>query len=165
LWPETYCLTLSEAWEYGLVPIVSDIGALGERVINGQNGIKIEADSDGQLIEAILRLMQSPNLLSEIQKNIGSIKLSAYQEHGESFKKIYKTKNLPEFNEKVEPFNLELIEGVSYKDWAQFNVAANGSDVVEPANLMKKLVLYYRANGLALTLIAIRRFIINRTSK
>jgi len=165
LWPETYSLTLSEAWEYGLIPIVSDIGALGERVISGQNGIKIDVDSDGQLIEAILKLMQSPNLLREIQKNIENINLTTYQEHGESIKKIYKVKNLSKFNENTEPFNLELIDGIMYKNWAQFNVTGYVNNDVGPANLLKKLVLYYQANGLLPTLIDIRRFVIKRIVK
>lgn len=36
-WPETYCFTLSEAWQQGLYPVALDIGAVGERIrANGQ---------------------------------------------------------------------------------------------------------------------------------
>lgn len=41
IWPETYCISLSEAWAAGLVPIVADIGALGERVNDRVNGLKV----------------------------------------------------------------------------------------------------------------------------
>ena len=38
LFPETYCLTLSELWRAGVPTIASDIGALGERIQHGVNG-------------------------------------------------------------------------------------------------------------------------------
>lgn len=59
IWPETYCLTLSEAWRAGLLPIVSDIGALGERVIDGENGFKFPKGNAGALIDLLLSLASS----------------------------------------------------------------------------------------------------------
>ncbi|TPW34179.1 glycosyltransferase family protein [Oecophyllibacter saccharovorans] len=41
IWPETYCISLSETWRAGLVPIVTDVGALGDRVEDGVNGFKV----------------------------------------------------------------------------------------------------------------------------
>jgi hypothetical protein len=52
-WPETYCMTLSEAWLMGLVPVVSDIGALGERVTDGVNGFKVPP-GDADAVEHML---------------------------------------------------------------------------------------------------------------
>jgi glycosyltransferase involved in cell wall biosynthesis len=60
--PETYGLTLSEAWGAGLVPITSDIGALGERVIDGVNGLKVDVGSSAALINAILRMQSGSNI-------------------------------------------------------------------------------------------------------
>jgi glycosyltransferase involved in cell wall biosynthesis len=40
VFPETYCLVLSEMWMAGLPVAVSDIGALGDRVADGVNGKK-----------------------------------------------------------------------------------------------------------------------------
>jgi glycosyltransferase involved in cell wall biosynthesis/spore maturation protein CgeB len=70
IWPETYCLTLSEAWQNGIVPIVSDIGALGERVSNRVNGIKIRVGSQGDVINAIRLLAEDRTLLASLKANI-----------------------------------------------------------------------------------------------
>ncbi|CAE6795155.1 hypothetical protein R75461_06462 [Paraburkholderia nemoris] len=70
VWPETYCLTLSEAWQLGLVPIVTDIGALGERVTHLVNGIKIAPNKEGQLVDAIRRLIDEPALLNVLRARI-----------------------------------------------------------------------------------------------
>lgn len=56
IWPETYCITLSEAWQAGLVPVVSDIGALGERVTHGINGFKVPYAEGGALVEMLRTL-------------------------------------------------------------------------------------------------------------
>lgn len=63
IWPETYCLTLSEAWDAGLVPVVTDIGALGERVLDGVNGYKIQPQSEGELIRLLLQICDLPEML------------------------------------------------------------------------------------------------------
>ncbi|HXL72167.1 MAG TPA: glycosyltransferase, partial [bacterium] len=88
-WPETYCMSLSEAWDRGLVPIVTDIGALGERVTDGVNGLKIRPDSEGDLEQAIRRLMETPGLLETLRKNIKSAPISRTDTHMAGLKKIY----------------------------------------------------------------------------
>jgi hypothetical protein len=90
VWPETYCLTLSEAWDCGLVPVVSDIGALGERVIDGVNGLKIPPDAEGALVQALRRLSETPGLLQELQQNIGAAPVSRIQSHAAGLHDIYK---------------------------------------------------------------------------
>jgi glycosyltransferase involved in cell wall biosynthesis len=72
IWPETYCLTLSEAWQNTIVPIVSDIGALGERVKHRVNGLKIRVDAEGDLIDAIRLLAEDRSLLMQLRANISS---------------------------------------------------------------------------------------------
>ncbi|WP_250865921.1 glycosyltransferase [Caballeronia sp. INSB1] len=72
IWPETYCLTLSEAWQNGIVPVVSDIGALGERVKNQVNGIKIRVGAEGDLINAIRLLAEDRALLARLKAHIAA---------------------------------------------------------------------------------------------
>jgi len=91
IWPETYCLTLSEAWDCGLVPVVSDIGALGERVTDGVNGLKIPHDAEGALVQALRRLTEMPGLLQELQQNIGTAPVSRIDSHIAGLHDIYKT--------------------------------------------------------------------------
>jgi glycosyltransferase involved in cell wall biosynthesis len=89
IWPETYCLTLSEAWQLGIVPIVSDIGALGERVTHGVNGLKIKVDSDGQLIDTIRRLIDEPELIGLMRANITDALYSTLSTHVTALRDAY----------------------------------------------------------------------------
>ena len=91
IWPETYCLTLSEAWDCGLVPVVSDIGALGDRVIDGVNGLKIPPDAEGALVQALRRLSETRELLHELQLNIAGAPISRIESHVAGLRDIYKT--------------------------------------------------------------------------
>lgn len=50
-WPETYCQTLSEAWAMGVIPIVTDLGALGERVTHMKTGLKVAPMFPGALAQ------------------------------------------------------------------------------------------------------------------
>jgi hypothetical protein len=70
IWPETYCLTLSESFRAGLVPVVTDIGALGERVRHGLNGLKFPSDEPGRLVELLTELSQSPQLLERLRQGV-----------------------------------------------------------------------------------------------
>lgn len=70
VWPETYCLTLAEAWRLHLVPIVTDIGALGERVRHGVNGFVIPCRNEGALIDLLLQLAHEPASLERLRARI-----------------------------------------------------------------------------------------------
>ncbi|MBU9332414.1 glycosyltransferase family protein [Burkholderia multivorans] len=83
IWPETYCLTLSEAWQLGLVPIVADIGALGERVMHMVNGIKIKPNDEGALIDSIHALANAPALLESLRSGAIEEHYSQLSEHTE----------------------------------------------------------------------------------
>lgn len=89
IWPETYCLTLSEAWQTGLVPIVSDIGALGERVMHGVNGLKIPVDSEGHLIQAIRLLVEDRKLLASLKRGAENASVSFLDQHCEDIRRAY----------------------------------------------------------------------------
>lgn len=81
IWPETYCLTLSEALHIGLVPIVTDIGAIGERVQDGVNGLKIPVGDEGALISAIRRLNHDRTLLQSLRDADKTSMLVGIAEH------------------------------------------------------------------------------------
>ncbi|QRR12683.1 glycosyltransferase [Burkholderia sp. MS389] len=97
IWPETYCLTLSEALQMSLVPIVTNIGALGERIDHGVNGLKIAPDSEGDLIDAIHTLVDSPSMLSKYRSNISPTLYAQISSHVASLSDVYSTllKNRP----------------------------------------------------------------------
>lgn len=74
--PKTYVLTLSEAWMLSLVPIVTKIGALGEGVSDGINGIKIPVRSSTDLIKTLLTLVSYPSKLTTLRKPVADLPLS-----------------------------------------------------------------------------------------
>ncbi len=60
IWPETYCISLSEIWQAGLIPVVSDIGALGDRVEHGVNGFKVRVGDASAVLDTLELLRASP---------------------------------------------------------------------------------------------------------
>ncbi|MGZ5058618.1 MAG: glycosyltransferase family protein [Methylobacter sp.] len=70
IWPETYCITLSEAWRAGVVPIVSDIGALGERVTHNINGFKVPMGEPGAVVNILRQLIAQPDRIEKIRAQI-----------------------------------------------------------------------------------------------
>ncbi|HED16101.1 MAG TPA: glycosyltransferase [Gammaproteobacteria bacterium] len=66
---ETYSLVLSEAWMAGLPVAVSDIGALGARVVDGINGKKFVAGNIGSIKETLTWFVENDSWKSwEIKK-------------------------------------------------------------------------------------------------
>ena len=123
IWPETYCLTLSEASTIGLVPVVTDIGALGERVTQDVNGLKIDVGSVEQLCAILRDLSISPNRLSKLQHPAIPVPCAQMIEHLNILQGIYDP--LIKSNEKKPPDNLsteQLIANTTSTstDWASF---------------------------------------------
>ena len=88
--PETFGLALSEAWAAGLTPIASDIGAFGERVVDGVNGLKVEAGSSIDLIGAMLRIKADRKLVKIINAS-GLPPFTAWiHEHASQVRVFYK---------------------------------------------------------------------------
>jgi len=71
IWPETYCLTLSEAWKAGVVPIVTSCGALADRVSNSVNGYHVPINGAGELVALLRRLEGNRRELHEVRASIG----------------------------------------------------------------------------------------------
>ncbi len=72
IWPETWCISLSEAWQAGLIPIVTDIGALGERVSHGVDGFKVKVGDAAAVLDLLEVLRANPGLRERLRGNIGS---------------------------------------------------------------------------------------------
>jgi len=71
IWPETWCISLSEAWQAGLIPIVTDIGALGERVSHGVDGFKVRVDDAAGVLDLLELLRANPGLRRRLHAGIG----------------------------------------------------------------------------------------------
>nr|WP_082490103.1 glycosyltransferase [Methylobacterium sp. Leaf122] len=70
IWPETYCQTLSEAWAARVVPIVTNIGALGQRVEHGVNGYKVDPARPATLTRLLEAITNDRQRYLALQKNI-----------------------------------------------------------------------------------------------
>jgi hypothetical protein len=65
-WPETYCISLSEAQSWGLVPIVTALGAQAERVSDGVNGFHVPANDASAVVRTLQRLLNDSQLLNRM---------------------------------------------------------------------------------------------------
>ena len=89
IWPETYCISLSEAWQNGLIPIVTDIGALHDRVENGVNGFKVPVNSPSVVLARLELLRASETLRQKIMSNITPALWPDAEKYGRELYKIY----------------------------------------------------------------------------
>lgn len=90
--PETYGLSLSEAWAAGLIPIASDMGALGERVIDGVNGIQFKfegKDSSVELANVLRQFSEDQISLEKLKIPISSLPISWMNPHVKGIKQFY----------------------------------------------------------------------------
>ena len=71
IWPETYCISLSEVWQAGLIPIASDIGAFGDRIEHGKNGFKVGVGDSSAVLDTLELLRASPGVRRAVRANIG----------------------------------------------------------------------------------------------
>ena len=60
IWPETFVLALSEAWDCGLVPVAPAIGAFAERIRHGVNGFLYDPQDPGALAHLLRDLADHP---------------------------------------------------------------------------------------------------------
>jgi len=89
VWPETYCQTLSEAWAARVVPIVTDIGALGERVENGKTGFKIDAKRPATLAHLLAAISRSPKEYLHVRGAITDSLFLDQTRHAELYREAF----------------------------------------------------------------------------
>ncbi|MEO0645618.1 MAG: glycosyltransferase [Cyanobacteria bacterium J06650_10] len=91
IWPETYVISLSEAWLVNVVPIVTDVGAQGERVRHGETGLKVPLDDIGAIVDSIRRLNSDRAYLKQIKDNLSKVHIVGTAEHLLNLQAIYDT--------------------------------------------------------------------------
>lgn len=182
-WPETFLLTLSESWDNGLVPIVSDIGALGERVTDGVDGFIVPVNDSGAVVHIIRRLMNDIELYKTIFANVQSLKLTNFDEHIEFLEKIYDSPHVSKTEERVETQSnislQDLSRGPVVNYLEQIPEAVSPPAAIAPVVLevdsshvenkykrnLKKVYHYYQIYGLKLTCKRILAEVRKRTFK
>lgn len=89
IWPETYCQTLSEAWAARVVPIVTDIGALGHRVQHGVNGYKVDPARPATLARLLSYIVNDRRQYLAIRSNINDELFLEQSEHARLYEDAY----------------------------------------------------------------------------
>lgn len=174
IWPETYCLTLSEAWDCGLVPIVADIGALGERVTDGVNGLKIPPQSEGALVQAIHALIETPGLLARLRSGVVGAPIARMADHSSRLRAVYGA--LIDSHERSQTkvavpmlTYAQLSRPLMNSRWA---IVPSSPSPMMPSHipglrarlssLLRRTSNYYRRNGMASTVMASARYVRRR---
>ena len=91
IWPETFCISLSEAWQRGVVPIVTAMGALGDRVTHGGNGFVVEAHDAAAVIGYLELLRADPATLAAMRSRITPELWTATEPYAEAILGIYRS--------------------------------------------------------------------------
>ena len=96
IWAETFCYTLSEALSSGIPVIVTDIGALGERVRKNQCGWVVDLENTMAQTEGILHNLQNnPNLLEEKKNRVQAYTPKSLEEMAGEYLKAYEEYRRP----------------------------------------------------------------------
>ena len=167
-WPETYCITLSECWRARLVPVVSDIGALAERVEHGRNGLKTAVSDVGAVVDSLQRLSIDRDLLSRLRAQITPGLYTTTNEHVgrllHSYRALMQQQAIPHTAKHDHPIALDLRRcGVRLNqlNWADYGdrpspvvtqpVAARAGIPRHPYYLTKFMLQQIRTRGLKVT--------------
>lgn len=141
IWPETYCITLSEAWQAGVVPIVSNIGALGERVIDDVNGFKVAAGQPGDLVLLLRELISEPDRIARVRNSIRGNEFTTIPQHKDWLDSIYSNLLTGQRQNTLETVNSSF-QGITLSDcgirlaqmtWLNQNLAGSGVLTIETA--------------------------------
>ncbi len=89
IWPETYCISLSEMWDLGIVPVGTRIGALGERIHDGENGFSVEPGDAPALKAVLLRILGNRPALERLRSRLRPGLSTHADECAEALKVIY----------------------------------------------------------------------------
>lgn len=89
---ETFCYTLSEAVAAGVPVLVTDLGALGERVRNMGCGWVVSADASGDdVLQRIISLRENEEDYQSKLDNVRKLKLKTNKEMCQEYSRIYQT--------------------------------------------------------------------------
>lgn len=89
IWPETFSYTLSEAWASGIPVLVSDMGALRERVERNGGGWTVDVSDLNKVEDKIIDIIRSPEDYSKKKEDIRKIQLKKFDEMQKEYSEIY----------------------------------------------------------------------------
>jgi glycosyltransferase involved in cell wall biosynthesis len=89
IWPETYSHVLTEAWSLGLPVIVSNLGALAERVTRHGAGWIIDVSSAHAAYHGILSCFSSATIWRQKQREAATVEGKSSREMAEHYCRFY----------------------------------------------------------------------------
>lgn len=89
LWYETASLIIQEAFAARVPVVASNIGALKERIVDGENGLSIPPGDSNALRDALLQLQSEPGKLATLRANIRPVR--SVVEHAQDVSLLYET--------------------------------------------------------------------------
>lgn len=139
LWPETYMISLTEAWRAGLIPIVTDLGAPGERVSDGVDGLKVPPGESGAVRQALRRLAHDPGLVAALRAGIAEKSFPSVAGHAGQMAALYRDLIAarpaphPSPGEPSGPFTLSALDlgfRLNHPDWTDPAIVWDGTEEV-----------------------------------
>ncbi|QTO00970.1 glycosyltransferase [Aggregatibacter sp. 2125159857] len=159
-WPETFCITLSEVWASNIVPIVTNLGALGERV-TPELGYKVKPNNVGEVVDLLLRLSDNREEILLKKENINKYRenIENKKSHFEWIIDVYrKLANTSYYNTKEHKNKIDLFTcNIHFSSifWAKKD---NNLEVIpvgipkNPLHLMRFILNYTKQNGIKTTI-------------
>lgn len=89
IWNETYCFAVYEGVVHGIPVIVSDGGALTEKIKNGVEGFIFEKNNLEQLEKIIHLVVENPQILNTLKGNIANFSIPALEDEAKIYSRIY----------------------------------------------------------------------------
>jgi GT2 family glycosyltransferase/glycosyltransferase involved in cell wall biosynthesis len=89
IWPETYCHTLSEAWDCGVPVLTTKIGAQEERVNTNGGGWFLDHNNPSKAYEEIIRIADSPEEYKKVVEQIKKITFKTTEQMANEYSILY----------------------------------------------------------------------------
>lgn len=89
VWDETFCLTATESQMMGIPVLASDAGAIGERIVDGENGFLVPPNDARELAARLLALERNPASLEKAAANLRYRRFKSMEENVEDYARIY----------------------------------------------------------------------------
>jgi len=172
IWPETFALTLSEAWSCGLIPVAPNLGAFNERIIDGKNGFLYNYKDFGSLINLLDRLLafKQEDFISLLHE-IAHTEYPSLQYNLSKYSFLYKELNKEKDNIKEIELVSRTIQSLDDEFWYASSSLPSDSSLASKIitgnanNIFKKAWNYYKDMGLRSTVFRVISYAKSRIIK
>ncbi len=90
LWYETYCLVMHEAFACNVPVVGSDVGVMGEKIIDGKNGFQFKMGDPVSLKAVLQKVADNPAILNDMKKHLNQMLIPNVEQEACAHERIYK---------------------------------------------------------------------------